>query len=436
MISSDGGFDSGDAKQAFLAGMVETDVELQPGLLALLTADAGPAHVDGLAALRIVKATRTHRRFMTDRGMQSLPAWDLELTHSRGAWTVLSTTVYTWWPPTWESTRFRETLHPQSSIDPSGLQFRYSSLGSSGRGVTHRVGEVLQTDRAVHVTVESSWDEQQSGALSMALATRTVEVALDRPLGAGLLIDQHGNPMPVVADVGHPRMTSIDTTVIRPESAQAAKFVTEAVRVACHTIAGPDAGRPPGTDGWPSVRPTEPKPGRPCSSWISTGAAHDRVGDRRRSPGVPARAAPHLQQRGQVLAIREVGTRCDGRALDRLQLRLPIRSDSGATYRAVLPSSICQEVIAVVERGVMTYDENPSPDDPRGRFMFALDRAHHEAPATVEYASVDCVLAVIPAGGVDSVLVGDPSEPHNSWADTKEVRSLDALATMAEKVKK
>lgn len=107
-----GGFDSVEAKQAFSAGMVAADVDLEPGLLERLTEHAGAPNTAGLSLLRVVKSSPTHRRFMTDRGMRRLPAWDLELTHTKGVFTVLSTTVETWWPPSWDSTTFHETQHP------------------------------------------------------------------------------------------------------------------------------------------------------------------------------------------------------------------------------------------------------------------------------------------------------------------------------------
>lgn len=196
--SSGGGFDSMEAKEAFSAGMVEAAVDLEPGLLERLTEHAGAANMAGLSPLRVVKVSPAQRRFMTDRGMRRLPAWDLELTHTQGVFTALSTTVETWWPPAWDSTTFHETQHPQSYVDTTCQQLSYSFFSGSRRYSTYRAGEVLETDCGLHVTVNREWNEPRPKAMTLDGTTSNVEVTLDRPLGARVLIDHLGNPLPVV----------------------------------------------------------------------------------------------------------------------------------------------------------------------------------------------------------------------------------------------
>lgn len=193
-----GGFDSVEAKEAFSSGMVAADVDLEPGLLERLTEHAGAPNMAGLSLLRVVKASPTHRRFMTDRGMRRLPAWDLELTHTKGVFTALSTTVETWWPPAWDSTMFHETQHPRSYVDTTSQQLSYSFFSGSPRYSTYQAGEVLETDCALHVTVNREWKEPRPKAMTLVGTNSNVEVTLDRPLGARVLIDRLGNPLPVV----------------------------------------------------------------------------------------------------------------------------------------------------------------------------------------------------------------------------------------------
>lgn len=198
VLHNGGGFDSVEAKEAFSAGMVAADVDLEPGLLERLTEHAGAPNMDGLSALRVVKASSTHRRFMTDRGMRRLPAWDLELTHAQGVFTALSTTVETWWPPAWDSTMFHETQHPVSYVDRTSRQLSYSSFTGSPRDSIFQAGEVFESDCALHVTVNREWKEPRPTVMTLVGTDSNVEVTLDRPLGARVLIDHLGNPLPVV----------------------------------------------------------------------------------------------------------------------------------------------------------------------------------------------------------------------------------------------
>lgn len=192
------GFGSVEAKEAFAAGMVETDVDLEPGLLERLTEHSGAANMAGLSPLRVVKASPAQRRVMTDRGMRRFPAWDLELTHVKGVFTALSTRVGTWLPPAWDSTTFHETQHPQSNLDTTGKQLSYSFFSGSPRYFTYQAGEVIDTDSALHVTVDQEWKEPRPQAMTLVGTTSSVEVALREPLGSRVLIDQLGNPLPVV----------------------------------------------------------------------------------------------------------------------------------------------------------------------------------------------------------------------------------------------
>lgn len=73
---------------------------------------------------------------------------------------------------------------------------------------------------------------------------------------------------------------------------------------------------------------------------------------------------------------------------------------------------------------------------PRGEYVFVLNRTVKGPPATEECASVDCVLRVMPGGGVDSVLVDDPRRPSNSWFDVGKVRSVDELVALARKARR
>jgi hypothetical protein len=83
-------------------------------------------------------------------------------------------------------------------LDTSGRRLSYSFTGSPLHYSNYRVRDVVQTDHALCVTLEHSWKEPRPDVIGMSAAGRTVDVELDRPLGARVLIDHQGHPLPVV----------------------------------------------------------------------------------------------------------------------------------------------------------------------------------------------------------------------------------------------
>lgn len=93
------GFDSGEAKVAFLEGAIEEDVVLPPGVLAAMCSSWRTENAR--FSLRVTGVRRATARFQTDRGERQFPTWEVTLSHALGAFVVLDPQVAAtaWHPP-------------------------------------------------------------------------------------------------------------------------------------------------------------------------------------------------------------------------------------------------------------------------------------------------------------------------------------------------
>ena len=98
----DGGFDSDAAKIAYLQGAVDDDGLLPPEVREVML-----PHMGGPSPMRlgVTGVGSTTGRFLTDRGLCELPAWEVRLTHLSGAVTVLSPAPRSWSCPSRSAAR-------------------------------------------------------------------------------------------------------------------------------------------------------------------------------------------------------------------------------------------------------------------------------------------------------------------------------------------
>jgi hypothetical protein len=186
------GFSSAEAKSAYMAGAVESDVELVAGLMDLLRPDPRP--FDG-PSLRITAAALTVREFMTDRGPRQLPAWRLTIAGVAGPVTVFDPQVPDWWPSDWDERVSRhEGQQPAADVAADGHTLTCRFMGAAENEMTFPTADVYETPTAVMVL--PTGQPVEPGPRSMLVAfERQVTVQLRRPLGNRFLINFVGQPV-------------------------------------------------------------------------------------------------------------------------------------------------------------------------------------------------------------------------------------------------
>lgn len=196
------GFRTGEAKQAFLSGAVETAVALPDGLLDALPPRrpfAGPA-------ITVTGIVGVHADFLTDRGLQPLPAWRLSITDTLQDCIVLDPTVRGWRPPGMDARWLRDLgLVTEARLASDGTNLRIM-LGTGDRTYIPRL-EFIEGEAAVVYEPVVVHDERPrrtaNGDLiaeNLALMMRPVSGRMPSPLGNHVLINSYGMPVTVSPD--------------------------------------------------------------------------------------------------------------------------------------------------------------------------------------------------------------------------------------------
>jgi hypothetical protein len=198
------GFRSGDAKIAFLHGLVAAGQPLPEGLTRILgqqRISAGPPAAEPLV---IEGVDLAQAEFLTDRGRRSLSAYRLTGPDIDGALWVLDPVLATqvWAPGAGEPPPGQGTPHRSQScaVDASDRRLRATFVGGPPEWIRYDDAEVIASTKAV-VVLPIATDIGPPGARTMAGFRREVEVELDEPLGGRVVVDLDATPVVVEASV-------------------------------------------------------------------------------------------------------------------------------------------------------------------------------------------------------------------------------------------
>jgi hypothetical protein len=192
------GFQTGEAKLAFLNGAVRSEVELPPGVLARLR------HHHPLVrrqdhALIVRSVEHTTAGFMTDRGPRELSAYRIDLEGALDRLLVLDpeTEATNWWP-TGLDLSLREITAGPARLQKDEQTLELSTIGSPPEYSEARVSAVLESAEAVLVLTEETMHEHFDAIPAIA-AERLVVARLTAPLGDRVLVHPSGRAVPVLS---------------------------------------------------------------------------------------------------------------------------------------------------------------------------------------------------------------------------------------------
>jgi hypothetical protein len=191
-----GGFDSGEAKVAYLEGAIDGVERLSPGVVDAMCPQRSPT-TTGLR-LRVTAVRFSNARFLTDRGDQNLPVWEVALSHFDGVVTVLDPQVaaQAWRPPGQDST-IEAGSGMTAALHEDGRTLTLSFMGTPRAYADYPYAEVHESDTAALVKPVAV-DRPEVTGLRLAYAEyREVTATLVQPLGARVLVTSGGMPVPV-----------------------------------------------------------------------------------------------------------------------------------------------------------------------------------------------------------------------------------------------
>lgn len=196
-VSFNGVFRDGFEKDAVLNGVIESAIDLPVSVLDEL-GDRADRPVGGRVV--IAGSDRTVASFDTDRGPVELPAWRLILRDSDVTITVLDPTIRrsSWRPPAWP---LRQSFTPESHgwLGPDGQTLTLAFMGLTKSFVTYSRANVFSSSTAVIVVPVPEHVGPPGRAVMLGAVERRIDVTLDEPLGARVLVETNGQPVPVMA---------------------------------------------------------------------------------------------------------------------------------------------------------------------------------------------------------------------------------------------
>ncbi len=186
------GFMTGSAKLAFLAGAIDSRVELPNGVLALFTAHAYHQPASHRPRITITAVRPTEAPFRTDRGPRWFPAYALDLDGTHEPVIVLDPATPVWWPK-------HPTLDPitrtTARIEVDGLTLHVSAQGGL---LTEFLGRKLTETETAVLAEPMTREARCPRARRPRGQGRQASDRAHRPLGARVLIDSDGLPIPVL----------------------------------------------------------------------------------------------------------------------------------------------------------------------------------------------------------------------------------------------
>jgi hypothetical protein len=185
------GFRSQRAKQAYLKGWIESEVDVPDAVLEILG-----RRPDGEKPIVITAAEQCAVEQPTDRGPRWLPGWELRSDQTLGPIVVLDPEVIaeTWAPPEPgpPPPAVAEPGHAPVRAEADGRTLTYRFMGALPNYEHYPSAEVIESPQAVAV-VPHAEDVGPSGARIAPGFGHRITVTLEEPLGARVLVDLHGN---------------------------------------------------------------------------------------------------------------------------------------------------------------------------------------------------------------------------------------------------
>jgi hypothetical protein len=208
-VRVDKGFATGDAKLAFLRGVVEIEAEVPEEAVRLLRRSAAGAGPRPRGQLRVVAAERSEAEFATDRGHQRLPAWRLEAADTLGPiWVLTGEAQARCWSPSTPASEERIGPHMLRSgtVRADGRKLAAEFTGGSERLFRYDA-EVIETLGAVCVVPLPRMAVRLAPGTAITAEghLRKVRVTLAERLGGRVLVNLDGTPLPVTLGEAPPR---------------------------------------------------------------------------------------------------------------------------------------------------------------------------------------------------------------------------------------
>jgi hypothetical protein len=196
IVRESGGFDSGAAKIAYLDGAIDEVEVLPPGLYESMCPQIRPSR-SGLR-LRVVAVRSVGAPFLTDRGDQDLPAWEVTLSHFDGVVTILDprTVTQAWHPEGWGSTT-QPGPAVTAGLREDGRTLTLHFTGTPRAYADYPTAEVRESSRAVLMVPIAVDHPNLTGARLAYAERREVTGVVAHPLGARVLVTRNGYPVPV-----------------------------------------------------------------------------------------------------------------------------------------------------------------------------------------------------------------------------------------------
>jgi hypothetical protein len=197
------GFRTGEAKDAFGAGHIDWAVEIPDGVRAKLQNGAtSRARARARQPLRITHAGAGEQEFMTDRGLEILPAWWVQGPATVGPIWVLDPAVEHWRPPKDAAgapppapTQGQPLVGPVE-LYPDGQSLVIPWLGSAPQVETFSRAELIETPTAVSaVAVRKNMGFE--GWVVAVGVRHDVAAHLHKPLGDCVFVDLHGDAVQI-----------------------------------------------------------------------------------------------------------------------------------------------------------------------------------------------------------------------------------------------
>jgi hypothetical protein len=196
VVRESGGFDSGEAKIAYLEGAIDEVDVLPAGLYDSMCPRPRPSG-SGFR-LRVVEVRSVLATFLTDRGDEDLPAWEVSLSHLDGVVTILDppTVARAWHPEGWSATT-QPGPFVNAGLHEDGRTLSLSFSGTPRAYADYPAAEIRESSTAVLMVPIAVDHPNLSGARLAYAERREVTGALTEPLGARVLVTGDGFPVPV-----------------------------------------------------------------------------------------------------------------------------------------------------------------------------------------------------------------------------------------------
>jgi hypothetical protein len=200
-VRVDRGFATGDAKLAFLLGVVEAEAGVAEEAVQTLRRPASGKGPRPRGPLRVSAAERSEADFATDRGSQRLPAWKLEAVDALGPiWVLTGVEQARCWLPSKGAGQEGTGPHllRSGSIGAESHELVVEFIGGSERLFRYDV-EVLETPTAVCVVPLPRMNVRlaPNRMITAEGHPRKVRVTLSQHLGGRVLVNLDGTPVSV-----------------------------------------------------------------------------------------------------------------------------------------------------------------------------------------------------------------------------------------------